>query len=549
MKVQTAELQRLVAGAIPWTPSAIPETKDEIESDSRLDDIGNARRFARDHRGRTLYVPQWKEWLYWDAKRWARDTGSLRAMELAKQTARNIYGEAGRCADSDKRAAIAGWANKSAKRERLTAMIALAASEPGMSANAEEFDVDPWLLNVLNGTIDLRTGELRRHAPDNRITKLVSIIYDPAATAPRFEQFLNEIFAGDKDLIAYVLRAIGYSLTGAVSEKCFFICYGPTDTGKSKFFFLLELIGGEFFHQADPELFCESKNQRRVGEATPHLTALRGVRIAVASETSERRRLAERNIKVLTGGESLNARALYENETKFPPSHKLWLGTNHKPKISQDGAVWNRVRLIPFNVVFPKDKQDKSLEQKFRIEASGILALAVRGCLEWQRLGELMEPPAVVGATEDYEKDEDVAGKFLQECCVRDTAAWVAFKDLRAAAKDWAENAGESEISNNALTRRLDDLGFPSDKGAKGRRIRLGVKLKEGGAGGGCDSILHNYSLQPLTKRTLPKVAPPCHLNGTEPERERFEERAGIREFDGNFPRLEAEKLALEETQ
>jgi putative DNA primase/helicase len=275
-------------------------------------------------------------------------------------------------------------------------------------------------------------------------------------------------------LIAFLQRAIGYSLTGSTREQCLFILHGPTKTGKSTFLATLRALLGPYGQQADIESFMHKDRQ----EVRNDLADLAGSRFVCALESQEGRRLAESLIKQLTGGVDLiKARFLFQEHFTFQPQFKIFLGTNHKPKIGDDQAVWERIRLVPFVIQIPTKERDKALDARLQQELSGILAWAVRGCLEWQHLGELQEPPAVLEATAGYQAEMDTLGRFLDECCMVSPQVRVKMGVLYDAYKQWCATAGEHPISLTAMGIRLDEKGFA--KHASNVVWRLGLALKD----------------------------------------------------------------------
>ena len=446
-----AELLELVNSAEEWKPIAKPPEAEEIHST----DLGNARRLVKLH-GRDLhYCHPWGKWMFWDGRRWRIDTiGEV--VRRAKDTVRQIYVEASRELDDDRREALVKHALKSESKERIAAMISLAESELGIPVVPDDLDRDPWLLNCPNGTLDLRTGELRPHKREDLITKMVSITYDPEATCPKWEAFLDHIMAGNQNLIRFIQRAVGYSLTGDVSEQCFFMCYGTGANGKTVFLRTLLALMDEYGKPMDPELLMA-----HTGEVHPTIRAdLMGTRLAVAIETEEGRRLNETLTKWLTGGDKLKARFMRQDFFEFEPTHKIWLATNHKPVIrGTDLAIWRRIRLIPFNVTIPPGEQDIRLPQKLREELPGILSWAVRGCLEWQKHG-LGVPEEVKNATEGYRAEMDVIAQFLDEACVINPMAKARASDLYKSYTAWCEENGERALSQRSFGMRLTERGF-----------------------------------------------------------------------------------------
>ncbi|AEG14986.1 phage/plasmid primase, P4 family [Desulfofundulus kuznetsovii DSM 6115] len=478
-----AKFQAALDAAEPLQlPAPVPEANkktDEQPSGEHLTDLGNARRLVARYGQDLRYCHPWGKWLVWTGKGWKVDeTGAV--LRLAKETVRNIYAEAAAEPDEKARQRIVDHALRSESAGRIKAMVALAESEPGIPVLPAELDRDPWLLNVLNGTIDLRTGELRPHRREDMLTKIAPVEYDPQAKCPRWEQFLNEIMDGNRNLMGFLQRAVGMSLTGDTSEHVLFILHGSGRNGKSTFLNTLLALLGDYGMTAAPDLLMAKQNDRHPTE----LADLFGKRLVVSIESDEGRRLAESLIKQLTGGDKIKARRMREDFWEFSPSHKLWLATNHKPRVrGTDVAIWSRLKLIPFAVTFPEDKQDKQLAKKLLAELPGILRWAVEGCLTWQRDG-LGVPEEVKAATESYRQEQDVLAAFLNECCIINPLAKVAARNLYKAYVDWCGENGEHPLAQRNFGMRLAERGFVSKKGTAGRYFWEGIGLRESGVSG-----------------------------------------------------------------
>lgn len=378
--------------------------------------------------------------------------------------------------DLDARAQLAKWAISSGRLERIKAAIHLGRSEPGLSACPTDFDADIWIMGTLSGKLDLRTGDVSPCLPEDRVTRLIQIRFDEDATCPRWERFLEEVFASDRDLVPYIQRVVGYCLTGSVREQLFWVLWGMGANGKSVFAEVLRMILGDYYHRADPELFVTSNQGNKAGNASPQVAGLKGARLAIASETPPHGRLAETSLKELTGGDAITARFLFGNPFTFAPSHKLILLTNHKPRVSQDKAVWRRMRLLPFNRSFPPESQDKQLLEKLMAELPGIFAWAVRGSMDWAREG-LNEPQCVREATREYQSSEDVVGRFIEERCVVEPTAVTPYSELYRSFNLWSQENGEPEYGTHRFAGELESRGFAAKKGSKGVRLRCGLKL------------------------------------------------------------------------
>jgi P4 family phage/plasmid primase-like protien len=431
-----------------------------------LTDLGNAERLVARFRADIRFVPQWG-WMVWEGKRWARDEGASEMMRRAVSTVRSMYDDISKLKDSRERQSLADHVMRSESAPRLEAMVKLAQHQ--VRVHASDFDRDPWLLNVLNGTLDLRTGTLRPHRREDLITKLASLPFEPDALAPAWDRFVRQIMADNNRLVVFLQRATGYSLTGVTSEQVLFIAYGVGANGKSTFLKLISEVLGDYAVQTPSDTLMV----KREGAISNDLARLQRARLVTAIETEDGRRLAEALVKQLTGGDPVPARFLYREFFEFVPEFKLFLVANHKPRIrGTDHAVWRRIRLVPFEVVF--DPPDKGLRDRLRAELPGILAWAVRGCLDWQRNG-LGLPEEIRDATETYRRDEDALAQFLEEVCIQAPTARVRFADLYAAYTAWCEQNGERPLSTRSLGMKLAEKGFAPNTG--GTRVWKGLGL------------------------------------------------------------------------
>lgn len=439
-----------------------------------LTDVGNAARLVQrfGERIRFAFGPQ--QWLIWDGRRWKPDVrGEI--IKLCKQTALSILDEAKRV-EASRQEKFFAWALTSQRRERLSAMAALA--EPELGVSADELDADPWLFNCLNGTIDLRTGELRPHHREDLITKIAAVEYEPNAACPRFEQFLDEIFHADKELIAFIQRWHGHCLTGDISEQYLMIYYGEGNNGKNVLLDTINGIMGDWAGEAPPDLVTVRKHPEHPTE----IADLMGKRLVIASETERDAQLRLQFIKRITGNARLKARRMRQDFFEFARSHKLILVTNNRPGVREDSeAVWRRLRLVPFSVIVPPERRDSHLIQKLKTEWPGILSWMVRGCLEWQRVG-LKEPPAVVEATGNFRGTANGIDGFLQECCTFANDLSSVTADLREAYTDWCSRNQRIPLEGKAFASALKLNGCaPKKIHSQWRWVGIGLDRVDSG--------------------------------------------------------------------
>lgn len=435
-------------------------------------ELGNAKRLVSRHGQDIRYCTQWHKWLVWERTQWIVDeTGEID--RKAKETVRSIYEEAAVTTDTDERLARAKWAVRSESAWRIRAMISLAKSELGIPVLPNQLDADPWLLNCRNGTVDLRTGELRPHRHEDLLTKQVRVEYDSEASCPTWNEFLAEVMDHKLLLMSYLQRAVGYALTGDTSEQVLFLLYGTGANGKSTFLETIKAVLGDYAKQADFATFLARKQD----SVRNDVARLVGARFVSAIEADADRRLSEVMVKAVTGGDTVAARFLYAEFFEFRPQFKLFLAANHKPIIrGTDTAIWRRMRLVPFAVTIPPERQDKKLLEKLRAELAGILAWAVRGCLAWQKYG-LDAPKEVEAATACYRDEMDVLGGFLDECCVQSPTLRETAKGLYQAYTQWCGANGERPLKQRTFGMRLTERGFQRVRGAQGVHMWRGIGL------------------------------------------------------------------------
>jgi len=433
-------------------------------------DTGNAERLVARHGANIRFNYSREVWHVWTGSHWGEDTAG-QMDQLAKDTVRSIPVEAIGL-EGEAYTKRLKWAGASESAGKRAAMIELARSEPGVPVLAEELDRDPWLLNVANGTLDLRTCALRAHNRPDLITRYLKTPYLPDAACPTFLSFLDRIFAGNAELIAYMQRMIGYALTGSIREQAIFIAFGNGSNGKSTLMGVITALLESYATEADTDSFLERQGDR----IREDVAALEGARFVSASETADGKRLSEAFVKKATGGEKLRARRLFENGYTFAPKCKVWLSTNHRPQIiGTDHAIWRRIRLIPFMVTIPDSERDRDLPTKLEAELPGILAWAVEGCRQWLATGE--QPPAtVLQATEQYRRDMDALANWIEDRCDLRPGVRTPAKDLYADYVAYCGRSGEDPLKQRTFGSRLTERGCGETRTGSAR-FRTGIRL------------------------------------------------------------------------
>lgn len=413
-------------------------------------DTGNAERLVRRFGHSIRFVRDQGAWRVWDGKRWKIDRRN-KVDRLTKQIVRELHEEAAD-AEGDEAKAKYAWAFKSGGRDRRNAMVALAAMEMDIVTVTTDYDRDPWLFNVQNGVIDLRTGKLLPHNRKQLHSKISSVTYDPTATCPMFDKFLNEIMDGDAEMISFLAAATGYSLTGDIKEQATFFSHGNGQNGKSVLNNVVKNIMGDYAEVASFDTFVVKKNDNGPKN---DLAKLVGARLVFASESKEGQSLDEALIKSVTGGEEITVRFLHKEYFSYTPQFKVWMSSNNKPAIrGTDWGIWRRMKLIPFEVTIEEKQKDKFLGSKLRKEASGILNWMLKG-LEHYREGGLVSPEKVKAATRQYKDSQDVVGQFLQAKCVLGSHAEIRGSELYANYKRWAEANREYAMKESKFTESI----------------------------------------------------------------------------------------------
>jgi putative DNA primase/helicase len=414
------------------------------------------------------------KWLCWTGTHWTDDQDAT-VHELAKLTAKSIFVEAASLPDDEARA-MGRWAEHSLNREKIAAMLSLAESDSRLAITTKKLDIDPWLLNFVNGSVDLRTGKIREHRKDDLITKLIRFPYQPELCGPRWLRFVKQTFG---ELADWVQKAVGYSMTGVTNEKCVFILLGPTDTGKTTFLSTIKSICADYSTALQIDSLMWGRTQDN--NTSADLADLRGARFVMTSETEEGQRLREAKLKRITQGMGdIKTARKYENPVTFPETHKLWIDANHAPMIrGTDEAIWKRLLPIPCVHKLAEQDKDTKLADKLLMEAEAIASWLVAGAIRWYEEG-LGRPDVIVQQRSNWRATMDTLGDFLEERCVQDAQESATVSELYEAFHGWAEKHGHHPLTSTAFGLRLVDRGFEKSLDPSTRRVRyLGLRLRD----------------------------------------------------------------------
>lgn len=471
------DIQELVNNTEIWDLSQVPEDVNLINFN--FSDVGNAERLMAMYGKNIRYNPIHKKWLIWSGKHWGFDNAG-KIEVLARRVIKALQVQGKKLSDDenkDFKKQIEKFVLRSESDNRIKAMINQAKTQSSLILN--ETDKNVYLLNFRNGTMNLKTGILQKHNKSDLITKCINIKYDKNADCPNWKEFINKIFNGDDELINYIQKSIGNSLTGDADMQCFYILYGQGSNGKGTFMEAIMSILGEYAGRLKGSSLIE-----KIGDegARGDLAKLENKYLTYVNEFEDGRTFDEELMKSLTSGanEAIPVRRMYEEEFDLHPTFKIWIATNKLPKIKgTDEGIWRRVKKIPFEYNFENDpdKDEHFFENKLKPELSGILNWCIKGCLKWQQEG-IKVPDEVRAANEDYRSDMDTVQRFLNDCCIISETCKSASPLLYDTYKDWCEENKEYKLSSIKLTRKLSEKGFKQGRNSQSRYWQ-GIGIKE----------------------------------------------------------------------
>ena len=478
--------ERIDQEAASASPAAADEpkiTSDLIQQCLFANEMGDGTLYAALFRDRYLYCKNTQEWYEWFGHFWRIDRMG-RSLAEVERLAEYYLTEYNVLAGTIAALAATGDDGVSklmrqqrdllkrvsqlrgSKRRRACLEFAHTIEDP-LAISGEQFDDRPMLFPCANGVIDLETGRLKPGRPEDYLTKSSPVAFSGIdEPAPLWEKSLLEIFNRNEDLVAYIRRLFGYTITGLTNEKVFPVLYGRTGwNGRSLIVETISHVMGDLAGSIPAEMLLSPKFAKSSSSPSSDLMGLKGIRFAFASETDEHQRFSAAKIKWLTGNDELVGRAPYDKyDTRFLPTHKLFLSTNNQPQAPpNDKAFWERLHLIPFFITFVKREIRESYERRAILdlnkqllkETPGILAWLVRGCLEWQKYG--LNPPTVVTeATEQYRRNEDRISDFTDECLLLDPGGKERASDTYERFVDWWHtNVSKTEPSGTWFGKEL----------------------------------------------------------------------------------------------
>ena len=447
-----------------------------LQDGSRATDAGNADRLVAATEGTIRFVHAWGRWIVYRDGRWVIDFGDALVSDTARIVARRVFDMIPSIRDSGERDRAFKWAKRSESAAAISAMVKLARGIPSVLTDHNDLDNDPWILNCVNGTIELQTGRLRAHDPDDLCTMQAPVMFDPDAGAPLFEAVLERALP-DETVRSFVQRWAGSAITG-IPVQALLLAVGSGANSKSVIMEALQrTLGDGYSVVPHKSLLVAGRHEQH----PTHLASLKGARLVVAPETEAGDRLNEEVIKTLTGGDRLRARRMREDEWSFLPTWSAAMHTNHSPRIrGTDEGIWRRLHQVPFSVTIPEKERDETLTERLAAsELPGVLNWMIAGCVDWlDHQRRLDPPPAITKATAKYRETQDHLGRFIAAKCVVAAARSITSRDLRQAYESWCQEEGEKPWTAKAVGAELSRRGCDSVKMGKGNvRTWIGLDL------------------------------------------------------------------------
>lgn len=439
----------------------------------------NAKRLIARHGQDLRYLKDEKEWRVWSGKVWQE--GELAALRKASQTASSIREEL-EGLDEDLRKRIEKWAVKSEQIRGIKAMVEAASIEESIEAMSSQFDRIPHIINVENGIVDLRTGELLPHDRAMLCSRMVQVRYVPGATDETWNSFLSTIFKDNQEMLDYIQLAQGYSITGSTAVAAFFFCYGKGHNGKTTLVEAIKRLLGDYADSMQKKSIMHKEFEP---DHTSAVAKLDGIRYVQVAEIGNGVRLDEDLVKYLTGGDSLTARAAYgRKENTFEPTHHLWGTGNDLPNITNDDdGIWRRMHLIPFTHHF--DKPDTRIRDHFYEDQGAREAIfnwLVQGAVKYYANGQKIDKPELVSnATTEYKEEMDTVAHWIQTKCESNPGGEFPFAKIGELYKSYADymrECGQYPFKLAKFSRMLSERGYEKDRVTKGERIMRGISVR-----------------------------------------------------------------------
>lgn len=381
--------------------------------------------------------------------------------------------QAYKAGDEARAKALKGFATKSQNMRSYESMLALATHKPAFCVDASVFDRDIWSLGLINGLLDLRTGTLRGYLPTDYVTKCGGAVFVETATCPQWEAFLLKSFNNDTEMVSYLARVIGYTLSGSVEAQCLWLHYGAGSNGKSTFMNVLSALMGDYATTANSSTIMS----KPTSNISNDVARLKGARLVMINELEESKKLAEAEIKNMTGGEALTARYLHQEFITFYPQFKLHLTSNYKPSVYDNShGLWRRINLINWAVIVKEADQDKQLFEKLKGELSGILNWALSGLQDYLKNG-LQTPQRVLNDTAEFRTEMDSIGQFIEAYAYVDVEARGKASELYAKYSEWAKETGRQPVNSMRFGNSLKDKGFTNYKSG-GIMVYKGIAVR-----------------------------------------------------------------------
>ena len=446
-----------------------------VDGKIQFTDITNTSYFLKAYGNDVRYCITWKKFLFWNGTCWDIDNRG-RVEERCVKFIHQMYRGLRYITDTKMRIDFEAHLLRSESYRRIQSMVGMLKMSEEIKVEDWELDKDNYLFNVEGLTLNLKTAKAK--APDflNLITKKSRFKFEKDADCPTWKLFLQQIFNSDMELIRFIQKAVGYALSGDVSEQCLFILWGTGANGKSTFLNVLQHLFGDYACSTMIETFMKKSSEK-----SNDLARLKGARLVTTSEIEQGQPLSESLIKIVTGEDELTARFLYGEYFSFKPTFKIFMATNHKPKIrGADNGIWRRIKMIPFTVTIPPEQRYKKLTEKLIAENSGILNWLIKGYAMWAKEGLTDEPAAITEANQEYRFDMDSVGTFVMECFSIDASMKWKLNNtvLYNTYLKWCSKNNERAVSQKSLTIRMQEKGFKRCV-SNSQRFWLGLVLRD----------------------------------------------------------------------